>query len=313
MYKHLFKTSTVGMTREEWLTHRRTSIGGSDAATIVGLNKYASPYSLWAEKRGLIPEKEDTEAMRQGRDLEDYVARRFAEATGKKVRRENSIIRNPDYPYAHANVDRLIVGENAGLECKTTSVMNLSKFKNGEYPAHYYVQCMHYMMITGADRWYLAILVLGREFMVFCIERDEDEIAALASAEADFWTLVESGAAPSVDGHEATGSAIDEIFGGSDAPTVDLMAMEKDLDLYFAKKAEVEIVKTELDEVSNRIKTYMGDATSGVSERYRVLWAPQSRMSFDSKKFAKEHPEIDLSGYYKQSTSRPFKPSIIGG
>lgn len=313
MYKHLIKTSTVGMTREEWLTHRRTSIGGSDAATIVGLNKYASPYSLWAEKRGLIPEKEDTEAMRQGRDLEDYVARRFAEETGKKVRRENSIIRNPDHPYAHANVDRLIVGENAGLECKTTSVMNLSKFKNGEYPAHYYVQCMHYMMITGADRWYLAILVLGREFMVFCIERDEDEIAALASAEADFWALVESGSAPSVDGHEATGNAIDEIFGGSEAPTVDLTAMEKDIDLYFAKKAEVEIVKTELDEVSNRIKTYMGDATSGVSERYRVSWAPQSRMSFDSKKFAKEHPEIDLSGYYKQSTSRPFKPSIIGG
>ena len=29
--------------------------------------------------------------MRQGRDLEEYVARRFMEETGKKVRRANAI------------------------------------------------------------------------------------------------------------------------------------------------------------------------------------------------------------------------------
>ena len=142
MYKNLTKISTKGMPHKEWLEHRRRSIGGSDAAAIIGLNPWASPYSVWADKLGLIPPKEDNEAMRLGRDLEEYVAKRFCEETGKRVRRENSIIINPDYPFAHANVDRILIGEDAGLECKTSSSLNLKKYKNGEYPANFYCQCI---------------------------------------------------------------------------------------------------------------------------------------------------------------------------
>lgn len=83
------KIPTLGMRREDWLEERRKSIGGSDAAGILGLNRYASPFTLWLDKTGKLPEKEETEAMRIGRDLEDYVAKRWSEATGKKVRREN--------------------------------------------------------------------------------------------------------------------------------------------------------------------------------------------------------------------------------
>jgi putative phage-type endonuclease len=75
--------STLNMPREEWLQWRKKGIGGSDAATILGLNPYASLLSLWADKLGMMPEREDNEQMRQGRDLEGYVAERFMEATGK--------------------------------------------------------------------------------------------------------------------------------------------------------------------------------------------------------------------------------------
>lgn len=86
------------LTREEWLAERRKGIGGSDAAAIIGMNHYVTPYMLWADKTGQLPEQEDNEAMRQGRDLEQYVADRFIEATGKRVRRHTAIIRNPAYP-----------------------------------------------------------------------------------------------------------------------------------------------------------------------------------------------------------------------
>lgn len=66
-------------------------------------------------------EEIDNEAMRQGRELEDYVARRFTEATGKKVRRANFMYYDEKYPFMLADVDRMVVGENAGLECKTAS------------------------------------------------------------------------------------------------------------------------------------------------------------------------------------------------
>ena len=161
---NIARIPTKNMSREEWLWHRRGSLGGSDAAAILGLSQWITPYTVWADKTGRLPEQPDNEAMRQGRDFEDYVAQRFTEVTGKKVRRNNAILKNTDYPFAHANIDRSIVGENAGLECKTTSVMNLRKFKNGEYPDTYYCQCVHYMAVTGADRWYLAVLVFGQDF-----------------------------------------------------------------------------------------------------------------------------------------------------
>ena len=119
---------------------------------------------LWADKTGKLPPKNDNEAMRQGRDLEAYVAQRFTEKTGKKVHVYSEMLRNPAYPFAHANIDRKVTGERAGLECKTTSIMNLKKFKNGEYPENYYAQCVHYLAVTGFDRWYLAVLILNQGF-----------------------------------------------------------------------------------------------------------------------------------------------------
>lgn len=314
MYKGLTKISTVNMDRVEWLAHRRNSIGGSDAAAVVGLNKYASPYSLWADKRGLLPEKEDSEPMRLGRDLEDYVAQRFTEATGKRVRRENNIIINPSFPFAHANVDRLVIGEDAGLECKTTSAMNLKRFKGGEYPANYYVQCVHYMMVTGASRWYLAVLVLGVGFYWFCIERDEDEIDALKTSEEAFWQYVQTNTPPPVDGDTATSEAVSAVLGGSThGVSCDVTAYSKDLDLYFEKKAEIDRIKKEKDEIENRLKVYMDDAESGESDRYFISYAEQSRRTFDVNRFAGDHPELDLSDYYKTTVTRQFRAKIKKG
>jgi predicted phage-related endonuclease len=68
-----------------FVDRRRQSIGGSDAAAIVGLHPFLSKQRVWAEKIGKIPPKMDSESMRQGRDLEDYVARRFVEHTGISV------------------------------------------------------------------------------------------------------------------------------------------------------------------------------------------------------------------------------------
>ena len=187
------KISTKDMTKDEWLAERRKGIGGSDAAAVLGLNSYTSPYALWAEKTGkVIPEDiSDKEAVRLGTDLEDYVAKRFEEATEKKVRRNNFILRNDAYPFAHANVDRLIVGEDAGLECKTTSSYEIiQQLKNGEIPPYWYCQMMHYMMVTGAKKWYLGALAFGRGFFHFEIKRNEAEIEALANAEREFWEKV---------------------------------------------------------------------------------------------------------------------------
>ena len=309
--KRLLRISTLGMSREAWLEHRRNAIGGSDAAAIVGLNSYSSPFSVWADKTGRLPEKPDTEAMRQGRDLENYVAQRWSEATGKKVHRVNAILYNPDIPFAHANVDRWVRGENAGLECKTTSIMNLKKFKNGEYPANYYVQCMHYMAVTGADRWYLGVLVLNQGFYDFVIERDEEEIAALLEQEEAFWKLVQEDTPPAVDGSEATTDAMQTIYRDVVPDVVELFGREELLSRYDVLTEQKKNLDAELNCIKQELMADLGEKDTGACPGWKVTWKRQIRRSFDEKAFRAENPDIGLEQYFKQSYNRVMRITKI--
>ena len=296
------------MSREEWVAARKNSIGGSDAATVLGLNPYSSPYALWAEKTGaLTPEDiSEKEAVRLGVFLEPYVAQRFCEETGKKVRRENYILKNDAYPWAHANVDRLVIGERAGLECKTTSALNLRKFKGGEYPANYYCQCMHYMAVTGYEKWYLAVLIGNHDFRVFEIHRDEDEINALMAAEQAFWECVENKTPPAVDGREATSEALDDLY-ADEGNTVDLTPVCKNIRQYLDLKAQIKVLEEKLAEAANQIKEFMGCAGKGVYQDFQVNWRSVTTSRFDKAAFQRKNPDIDLTPYSKTITSRRFE------
>ena len=294
--------------RSVWLAERRKSIGGSDAAAIVSLSDYASPYSVWAEKTGRVPERPDNEAMREGRDLEQYVAQRWMEATGKRCRRRTAMLRNVDYPFAHANIDRWVVGENAGLECKTVKPYDMRRYEAGEYPDRFYVQCVHYMAVTRAARWYLAVLVLGSGFYTFTIERDEGEISALMEAERAFWRYVEEDTPPPADGTQATAEALQVIYrDGGRTDTADLFGLDHSLDLYFQAKAGIRELQGTCRSVENEIKAAMGDRETGVCDRAAVSWKTQTRRSLDIKRLQEDYPELDLSGYYQQSSSRVFR------
>jgi putative phage-type endonuclease len=306
-------TKVKTASREEWLKLRSQYIGGSDAAAVVGLNPFSSPYALWAEKTGQIPCFAGNLATEVGTFLEEFVAQKFAAETGKKVRKCNQSFLNSDYPFAIANIDREIVGEDAGLEIKTTSELNMKKFKGGEYPANYYCQCVHYIAMTGKQRWYLAVLIGNRDFQWFTIERDEAEIAALMGAEADFWELVKNRTPPVADGSRATTDAIKTIFAESSEDTVDLTLKLPALLQYIDLGKQIAELETLRDEAANRIKSFMGDAGGGECDGYRVSWKSSTRRTFDSKKFAKENPGLDLTGYYKETSARTFRVTEMKG
>lgn len=300
-------TKQTTNSHEEWLSLRHKYIGGSDAAAVVGMNAWVSPYALWAEKTCRLPGFEGNLATEVGTYLEDFVAQKFAQETGKRVRKSNQSWFNDEYPWAIANIDREIVGEDAGLEIKTTSELNTRKFKGGEYPANYYVQCMHYMAVTGKQKWYLAVLIGNREFKWFTIERDEDEIHALMEAEKQFKQLVDSDTPPTADGASSTSDTLFSMYPNSTDDTIGIGAFEKDLDDYFRLKEQLDNIASTIDGIANRIKAHLQECERGEGERYKVSWKTQTRSTFDAKKFIADHPEVDVSPYYKKTNSRPFK------
>ncbi len=305
--RRLIRVSTKNMSREQWLERRRKSVGGSDAAAIVGLSRWASPFSVFCDKTGRLPDKPDTEAMRQGRDLEDYVARRFMEQTGKRVHQVSAMLYNPDYPFAHADVDRLVTGEDAGLECKTTATLDLRQFNGVEFPEQYYAQCVHYLAVTGAKRWYLAVLAFGKGFFTFTLERDQAEIDALMAAEKEFWRCVEQDTPPQIDGSEASSDALQALYPTSNGETAALFGRDTVLREYMELKEQRKGIDTRIGEIENSIKADMGEAESGRCGLFSISWKSQTRQTFQAKEFAKDHPTIDLTPYYKATNVRPFK------
>ena len=176
-------------TREEWLAERNKGIGGSDIATILGLNKWKSPLQLFLEKTGKVVAEDlsDKEVIYWGNVLEDVVAKEFERRTGKKVRKRHVMFCDDKYPYMRANVDREVVGENAVLECKTTDKRNADQWVDDQVPANYILQCQWYMMIRGYEKAYIACLIGGNQFVFKEIERDEELIEIIKGKAVEFW------------------------------------------------------------------------------------------------------------------------------
>lgn len=295
------------ISHDEWLEFRRSGIGGSDAATIVGLNPWSSQYALFCDKMGALPEKDDNEAMRQGRDLEQYVASRWSERTGKKCQRSNYMWRSRKWPWMLADIDRAVVGENAGLECKTTSANNRHDFEGGEIPLNYYVQCQHYMAVLGFDRMYLAVLVLGKGFFDFVVERDDDEIVQLAKAESDFWQRIQDEDPPPIDGSEATQEAIRAVH-PKEAAGFD-MSLPADVNNDLFTLSQLMASRKEIDEqimlIKSSVMDRMGNSAAATTRDFKCTWQTRARQTVDSKRLKAEHPEI-YKQYTKTTTSRVF-------
>lgn len=179
--------STKDLEHSDWLEYRKLGIGGSDVAAICGLSRYRSPLGVYLDKIGELPPLEDNPKMKAGRVLEPVIAEWFAEDTGMKVVKRNSIFQHKSHPFMLANIDRWIPGMNAGLECKNTSEYCKDDWTGATAPTEYILQCNHYMAVTGADRWFIAVLIGGWDFQWRVIERDDELIGNLITIEKEFW------------------------------------------------------------------------------------------------------------------------------
>lgn len=299
------------LTHDQWLENRKSGIGGSDAGAIMGVNPYRGTYSVWADKLGKTDPVEDNEALRQGRDFEDYVARRFAEKTGLRVRREYGMLRSDAWPWMVANIDRRIIGERAGLECKTSRDVYMKRYKNGDFPLEYYCQCLHYLAVTGWDKWYLAVLVYGTDLLTFEIKREdvEDDIGALIQVEDSFWhEYVLPERQPLPDGLESTTKALNAVWCESDSEKIvdandeaeALMSRLKDL------RKERKALDSQITKTENEIKAQMQDAEMMRGTGAVATWKGMDVKRLSERKIRELLPNIDIETLKETTHQRRF-------
>ena len=298
---------TAGMSREEWLRLRKSGIGGSDAGAVCGVNPYRSALSVYQDKTGDDISDEDNEAMRQGRDLEEYVAKRFTEATGLKVKRSGFMYRSEEHPFMTADIDRIITGENAGLECKTASAYSADKWKDGAIPESYEIQCRHYMAVMGWDHMYIACLILGKDFVIRRLDRDPEMESAVIKIEESFWNdHVIPRVMPDPDGSGAYDEILDKYFPKrDDGSAVKLTGFDDDLKRREDITGLIDKLETERNEIDQRIKLYMEGREQALSDAYRVSWIFTETQRLDTRRLKAEEPEL-YKRYTKTTTGRRF-------
>ena len=298
------------LTHEQWLEHRKTGIGGSDAGALMGVHPYKGAFAVWADKKGKLPPAEDNEAMRQGRDLEDYVAKRFEQATGKRVRREYGMLRSKAHPCMVADLDRRIIGERAGLECKTSKDIYLKRYANGEYPMEYYCQCLHYLAVTGFDKWYLAVLIYGTELKVFEINRAEveDDLQALITAEEAFWRdSIEGDVIPPPDDLANTSRALTSVWPEGNGVAI---CADDDMDKMLCRLAGArkkrKALESEIRRLENQIKAEMGSTEWIYGSELTVQWSTGHNTRINRKKLKALYPQVDMDKVVDVYDERTF-------
>lgn len=290
---------------------RKTYIGGTDTAAILGLSRWKTPLQVWADKTGTLPrvEKEGLH-LTLGNRLEEVVAELFTQQTGKRVQRANETKFHKTYSFLGANIDRRVVGEDAILECKTASAWKAKEWEGEEIPREYILQVIHYLAVTGLSKGYLAVLIGNQDFQIREINRDEIMIAQLIRKEVDFWNhFVVPKVMPGIgmitkDDAETLYRLYPMAEGGSVVQLDD--EANKLIESRNSMIQDIKMMEAQVDKTENEIKSLLGDKEYGQTPQWIVSWKNQATKRLDTGLLKDTKPDI-YQAFLKETQSRVFR------
>lgn len=308
------------MTAEDWQRYRETQkgIGGSDVATILGLNPYKTPFALWLEKTGQVkPQNIENEYIEWGNILEPVIRDKFKKETGFKVYQNNFVLQHDSHEFMIANIDGEVfdpeMGERGILEIKTANERMKPVWKNGP-PNHYILQIQHYMAVLDYHYGYIACLIGGNHFKYFKVERNEYIIDKIIAAEMEFMRMVENNIPPEITGHSSETEWISQIYPIANEEEKQLPNELFDFTIrYIELQEQAKEIKEEMDKIKNMIKYEAKETEVFFNDYVRVSMPSIKKVNFDQKRFAEDYPELYEKYKNKESVYRNFKVTLLEG
>ena len=146
---------------KDWLEIRKGRIGGSSIGTILGYNKYQTPYELWKELIGREVPKDisDKPCIIRGKTAEKPLIELYRVLNpSKNVVEGNQVVyQAEENPRFIANPDGF-VDDDTILEIKTASIRDWEEWKD-KIPMSYYCQVMWYMWIMKRQKAVLFAMI----------------------------------------------------------------------------------------------------------------------------------------------------------
>ena len=170
----------------EWEAFRKDKIGASDAATILGISPWSTPYQLWMEKKG-GEGKTKSAAMQRGHDLEDEARTLFEKQTGIKT--IPAVVQSTYNDFQIASLDGLCLQGETFVEIKVPNKEVMALAKEGKLPEHYMAQMQHQLFVADLQSAYYFVYD-GRESHLVEVKRDVDFVEMLIEKEEAFYELM---------------------------------------------------------------------------------------------------------------------------
>ena len=300
--------STVRQEDDEaaWLAARTRGIGGSDVGPICGVSPFTSARQIYLNKTGqytdaMKPGEAAQERMRFGHLLEPVVADEYAHRVKDEIKAIYTVdatLCHKDFPWALANVDRLIEyadGTLGILECKTTSEYGKDEWDSGEILMTYIYQLNWYLWILGLEKGAFACLVGGNKFYHYDVWRNDELLnETIIPAAKSFWfdNVLKL--------QEPLMQASDTDFANTLYSSV-VKNSEKTLDsdvandlarTVFECKVQIKEITSTMEEAQNRLKDMLQDTEIGYTKDFTVKWSPRSQTRVDTDLLKTNFPEI---------------------
>lgn len=301
---------TTPMDRPAWLDWRRGGIGGSDIGALLGLSRWASPWSLWADKVGLTGEQDENDEMVGGRWLELAVGPWFTDRTGLHLTFQQARCTSGDRPWMRCTLDGA-AADHPNLD-DLAAALGVVQIKTGErgadwdeVPAVYQAQCQWEMAVTGLGHAWLPMLH-GRRLQVYEVPRDQADIDFMVERAEQFWTdHVLAQVPPPSDGSDATLTAMGDVW-PQETPglAVDITDLAPVLDELDQAKADKAAAATREKAAKARIVEALADAEVGLIDgQVAVTCKAQSRTDIDAARLKRAMPDV----FAELSTSTSFR------
>lgn len=299
--------------RDQWLTARQRGITATDITKIVGLSDYGDALTVAQDKNGPYIDDEISEKGQWGQELEPYVARRWAEQSGIKVRRIG-LLANQDQPWMLASLDREEVGGcdlgRGGCEIKTTGQWVRQSWEDG-VPPRVNVQVQWQLAVSGLDHMHVAALIGGQHLVEHVIYPDQARIADLTEAGALVWDAIRADTTPVLPPHLLTVNLLNAMYPDrSGQRVVDGDVARQLLTEYADAGAGAKAFEETKKRVLVELVAMLDDGDEAVDEHGRTLFTyrAQSRRSTDLKALEADWPDA-FAACVTTSSSPTFRPA----
>jgi putative phage-type endonuclease len=276
------------------LGDRRTYIGASDIAGVIGVSPFTSPIELWQHKHGLL-EQDVNDAMRMGTLLEDAICQLYEEREGVRTHRRNAPYVHPVYPFIQGHVDRLVMGHPLGMDAKASLYApGYGEDGTDQVPPHVRVQMAIYMGLSKRERWDVALL-RDMRLRVYHLTHDPELYEALVAEAVRFWTEhVLTGIPPAIDGTEEYRRYLSARYPADDGiemvATPELALLVDDL---AGVRQDVRALESRQTLIENRLRGAMGDASVLLAPGGKVTW----KKNKDSERVDWKALGADVAGF----------------